>query len=562
MRSVAYMEVVQRQLPRLLSLLNRNPLSDAFGCFDRDFWHYKTLTDFPAGTFQQAVLSLVLLWCTEKEGNPYYRNPHLMEWAVAGMRFWAKIQHRDGTFDEFYENEHSFCATAFTTYSMSESLLLLRGHLEEEDLRFALGAVVRGADWLGRHDNPLASNQRMAALNALWNAYLLTGQECYLQLAKVTIRKLLESQHPEGWFPEYGGADVGYSGKGLDLLAHYVKKTDDREARKGLHRLLAFFCSFIHPDGSAGGEYGSRNGQHIFPYGLEVLASEGSGGARWAIGMLQRAIRGQNAPSPYQVDDRYFVYFYLNSYVQAFCATTDEHWHGEAPREFPAWEYFEGGGLAVARTPSFHAIFGLHKGGVAKVFHGDRLVYRDTGYFLRLGNGEVVASQGYCPQARPIVRETGRGHAIEVTNRFCRFDDSLPLKNRMICFKILCKTVLRAGMVAQLFHRIVKVSKISRVSWRPIVLHRSIVVSADEIQIDDSIRLLSPMSVVEITPCCGQTITHSPSTRYALSNELLVEETHLPLETAAWEEGRRETRVRRTLTVDGGNCQIRSEVRV
>lgn len=43
-------------IPKLLTLLDRNPHSPTYGCFDRNFWHYKII-DFPSGMAQEFVWS-------------------------------------------------------------------------------------------------------------------------------------------------------------------------------------------------------------------------------------------------------------------------------------------------------------------------------------------------------------------------------------------------------------------------------------------------------------------------------------------------------------------------
>ena len=35
------------QIPKILTLGDRNPHSPTYGCFDRNFWHYKII-DFPS----------------------------------------------------------------------------------------------------------------------------------------------------------------------------------------------------------------------------------------------------------------------------------------------------------------------------------------------------------------------------------------------------------------------------------------------------------------------------------------------------------------------------------
>src|SRR3972149_6662368 len=48
-------------LPRTLCLLDRHPFHATYGCFDRNFWHYRT-ADFPSAMYQEAVLPLALVY--------------------------------------------------------------------------------------------------------------------------------------------------------------------------------------------------------------------------------------------------------------------------------------------------------------------------------------------------------------------------------------------------------------------------------------------------------------------------------------------------------------------
>ncbi len=47
------------QIPKILTLQDRNPHSPTYGCFDRTFWQYKVI-DFPAGMSQEFVYPLAL----------------------------------------------------------------------------------------------------------------------------------------------------------------------------------------------------------------------------------------------------------------------------------------------------------------------------------------------------------------------------------------------------------------------------------------------------------------------------------------------------------------------
>ena len=50
-------------IPKILTLQDRNPHRPRFGCFDRNYWHYRII-DFPSGMAQELVSPLALAWDT------------------------------------------------------------------------------------------------------------------------------------------------------------------------------------------------------------------------------------------------------------------------------------------------------------------------------------------------------------------------------------------------------------------------------------------------------------------------------------------------------------------
>lgn len=61
------------QISKILTLLDRNPHSPTYGCFDRNFWHYKII-DFPSGMSQEFVLPLALAYSTNISENSFFIN--------------------------------------------------------------------------------------------------------------------------------------------------------------------------------------------------------------------------------------------------------------------------------------------------------------------------------------------------------------------------------------------------------------------------------------------------------------------------------------------------------
>src|SRR5689334_6182985 len=94
------------QIPKILTLLDRNPHSPTYGCFDRNFWQYKII-DFPSGMSQEFVLPLALAYLTELPENPFYQEAVLRNWVAAGIRYAAQSAHPDGSCDDYFPFERA-----------------------------------------------------------------------------------------------------------------------------------------------------------------------------------------------------------------------------------------------------------------------------------------------------------------------------------------------------------------------------------------------------------------------------------------------------------------------
>src|SRR5215210_4816285 len=118
------------QIPKILSLQDRNPHSATFGCFDRNFWHYKII-DFPSGMSQEFVWPLALAITSDIPGNPYYQREALREWVAAGILYAARSAHADGSCDDYFPFEKAGGAAAFPLLASLETYALLNLHQPE-----------------------------------------------------------------------------------------------------------------------------------------------------------------------------------------------------------------------------------------------------------------------------------------------------------------------------------------------------------------------------------------------------------------------------------------------
>ena len=291
------------QVPRILGLQDRDARSRTFGCFDRYYWHYR-FVDFPNARFQEAVALLAMLVRFPFHGNRYFDRPVVRRWVEGGIRFWATARNRDGSANEGYPFERGFCPTAMSFWAVTEALRLL-GDSPAPGLRTT-------ASWLIRHDNPEVSNQMAAAGAALYNYYLLSGDERSQAAARVKFARLLVTQDPSGFFPEYGGRDLGYHSLTLSLLARYYKNSKDPAVLVALQRGIAAAEAHVRGNGSFEYDVSTRQAQFLYPYAFALMGSD----------VVRRHLSGlgrDEVLQPGWLDDRYvspLATDYLMAYLE------------------------------------------------------------------------------------------------------------------------------------------------------------------------------------------------------------------------------------------------------
>lgn len=464
-------------LPKILGLVDRNILSPTYGCFDRSFWHYKVI-DFPSGMAQECVLPLALVYSHPFPGNPYFQKERVRELAIAGIRFADRSSHPDGSCDDYYPFEKALGAACFSLYACTEAYQIL-GLQEGELLRF----FGRRADWLLRHDETgrLSNHQALAALS-LFNVYQLTGDERYRRGAQDRLHRVLSWQSEEGWFQEYEGCDPGYLTLTIDVLAKYRNKSGDVGLDEPLRRAVEFASYFVHPDGSYGGEYGSRNTHLFFPHGFELLAGVFPVAAwiadRWLMGLA----KGKHASFD---DDRIFchlVWDFLQASVD--CSERREPWlepRGTFERHFPQ------AGLYVRSSPDIYTVISLAKGGVYKIFAKAEHRSTDSGLIA-----DVESGRGSTTVVSHLIDDyavTKGDGFIEISGKFGYVRRPLPSPARFLLFRLGSLTVGRffPNLVRRLLQRWLILGK----RKAPLSFRRRFEFS-DGVSVQDTIRIEDP----------------------------------------------------------------------
>jgi len=453
--------IIISQVPRVLSLLDREKTSQTYGCFDRTYWNYRE-RDMPNALCQEAVLFLALVYKNNFPGNIYFNNRKIYEWILAAMNFWKKIQNENGSFNEVYKNEYSFASTVFTTYAITESLLILN-HFPKE----ILNSIKKAGQWTIKNSDPgRISNHEAGAVAALHNIYKITGEAKYENAAKKFLSNLKQSA--EGWFDEYGGADIGYQSWSIDYLAKYYNSSKNKDALGKLESAVEFISYFMHPDGSAGGEYGSRGMQFLFPHGFTLVSKQIPLASSILKNFLQKLKQ-----TPETVDDRYFIVL-LTNYLQTYLNMPSVFDSTKLPCQKNIKKYFSEANLFVISNDFYYAIFS-GKGTVSIYSKISPLVFTDCGFIGKIGN-KLLTSNWLDKKYDVEFTE----NQISITGKLHEFKQIFFSPSTLMLFKLFTLTLGKVENISiylkkKMINRIITKSKTIPVKFqRKISLNKSI----------------------------------------------------------------------------------------
>jgi hypothetical protein len=460
-----YVDEALAQIPRVLTLQDRDPSSPTYGCFDRNYWHYRT-QDFPSGMYQELALPLAQFYAQDLPGNRWRGEGRLRELALAGVAYAKQSAHADGSCDDYYPFERALGATAFAAAAGARTLLLLNER--NQDL---LAFLKRRSRWLldRQESGRLSNHQALVALAAARTA-VLAADNALLEGAWERLQLCLSWQHQEGWFTEYEGADPGYQTLTISFLAALREHLVSEDLESALGRALAFSAHFLHPDGSYGGETGSRNTCQVLPSGFERLAYYLPQAAYLADGWLEGAASGRRG---YPDDDRIFCHW-LHDLVDAYGLRACRPFGKTKPWSPPPGRTsFDEAGLHVVRDGRLHLVISTAKGGVFRAYYGPRLLRNDTGLVGIADNGDRLVSHIMDHNAEV----TWEDHAVTIRGRLQYAPRKLAAPMKQVAFRLMNCT---AGRVApDLVRRILQRSLITGKRPAPLAFERRIDWSQD-----------------------------------------------------------------------------------
>ena len=394
-------EQIQRKIDYILSHLDRDLFSKTAGSFDRLFWGWK-LKDYSDASLQRLIYSLT---------NYYYNVDNslcdgelFLTWIIKAFEYLRKIQHKDGSFDQAFPNEHSHGATAFLLYDCARTYEIIQAKLEHKEKESIVQTMKRMGDYLVRHheEHGFISNHLLGAASALQMLYALTKKEKYNNRSGFYVNNVLSRHSPEGWYIEYGGADPGYQTLAVYYLANYYQETKDDKVLESLNSAVEFISYFIHPDGSFGGEYGSRNTEVFYPGGFALLQNE-IPLARSILHFMIDKIENGKTVNLNSIDIGNLAPL-MNNYLEVIRHDQENSRRNDKYIPFfksPFLKEFKDAGIVAYNGEKNYATIGISKGGVIKEYDkksGAKLC-DDCGYIGLLKSGEMISTQNLCKPA-------------------------------------------------------------------------------------------------------------------------------------------------------------------
>ena len=345
-----FKERLRRGALRFLHGIDLRVDSPTYGICDRDYWAWKT-KDFANGTLQGGIAgfldSVSLLEISSAEIK------EIVDAILIGTQ---SIQRGNGSFEEAYPLESSYAVTGLVLFNLLYAQARHSAYFDTE-AKNRIGLIAeRSMKFLKKtpETHGVISNHLMTTLAALC-LYAAFREEKNEDAFK-QVQSLIDSQHEEGWFTEYSGADPGYQ----SLLNHYwiaLAELVGSEADKWSEALAAsyeFVGNFVLPAGYFGGETGARGTSILYPSGLiSCFSREHS--INW---FFDEHISCDEAVGPTEVDSGNFVPVF-NSWGYLF-----GHWDrgSQLSQDAATNASYSEAELLVWRTKTAHLVLNTQNG--------------------------------------------------------------------------------------------------------------------------------------------------------------------------------------------------------
>ncbi|MCX7734254.1 MAG: hypothetical protein N2254_05765 [bacterium] len=447
-----YLQQIYNVLPRILALYDVDPTSPTYGVGDRYRWAWK-LIDFGNGTFQGAANGFARL--IKYNLLPEWLSQRALLQRIDAMFHGARsLMYPNGSLAEAFPYESSFCVTALVAYDLLTAVELLQDRLSSEKQIEYINIVRPMIRFLLKNDehHGFISNHLATASAAIYKWEDLTGENVGAR-ARYFLDKILKEQSDEGWFREYEGADPGYQTLCIYYMSDIFRMRPELNLREPLRKAIEFLLYFMHPDGSFGGYYGSRNTRFYFPGGIEFLSEyiEESG---IMADFMRESVRNRTTVTLDVIDDPNLIPMFNSYCLAAVSFERRKNSQKEVNKVVPClsngtWrKNFAHAGIIIDKGENHYTIISWHKGGVCYHFAGGKS-YIDAGVVLKSEIGKYYSTQGYNPNNKIELKD----NKVIIISQFTEMNKRLPTPIQFIILRILNITLMRNVAIGNLIKK-------------------------------------------------------------------------------------------------------------
>ena len=448
-----YLAEIKSSLPRILSLIDSDKTSKSYGVGDRYYWAWG-LIDFGNATFQGCAHGFARLW--ESGLWPYNTDEKVflrrIDSLFRGTKF---LTRKDGSLEEAFPSEGSFCVTALVAFDLLCSIDLLTDLLSDKTRNEYIEIVRPLINFLLKNDesHAIISNHLATAASALIRWDLLIGKDVKAtDKANLLLDRIIDHQSTEGWFKEYEGADPGYQTLCLGYLADIYLLRKDIKLLAPIAKSIRFLQYFVHPDGSFGGHYGSRCTRFYYPAGLLALAQEVPEAALISSYMAQSISKNQvvhlsciDEPNLIPMFNSYAWAASLeNSKINDLKPNSQDNLPCHGKHHFR--NNFKEAGILIDRGTDHYSIINYKKGGVTYHFIKNTLVKEDSGVVIKSRNGNLGSNHFYDPNQSVSLADD----CLVIRNQIAQMPKKLPTLSKFLILRILCLLVFRFSNIREI----------------------------------------------------------------------------------------------------------------
>ena len=297
----------------------------------------------------------------------------------------------------------------------------------------------------------------------------------------------------------------------MHYLAQIYAIKPSPELKQALGNSLGFLKYFTHPDGTFGGEYGSRRTEIYYPGGIALLAGEFPDAACLHQYMISSIESGKTVTL--KDIDMGNTAPLLNSYILALDAGKSVSKPSNLPfQELIVSKDFPLSGFAVRSRKDFYLILGSSNGGVVKIFDkkSGALILDDCGVLGVIKKKEEITTQS-TQLANPM--RTG-DNELECESDFYPIKDTLPNPLNYLALRLMNLTLMRISFLNEVLKKIMVRTLVKNSKRINMTRKRKIVLKPHLIEITDTFKNFTKTKLTGLSQGFKYTSIHMASARY------------------------------------------------